>query len=250
MDLLFYAAHNSPNPKLASVATKHAHTVLRTIVRADSSTYHVANLDPMNNGAVKCQMTHQGYSDSSTWSRGQAWAILGFAQTYMWTKEATFLSAAQQLANYFLRRLAESPAPTNRNVPVWDFDAPPGEDLDTDGQPLRDSSAGMIAANGLLLLYQALQRINLGRGSVYLEAALLIVADTIAYSMDRTDKATFSVDEGGKVVVAPGTWDAVLKHSTANNNANALVRYRDLGLVYADYYFLEFGNKLLRMGFV
>jgi len=250
MDLLFYAAHNSPNPKLASIATRHAHTVLRTIVRADSSTYHVANLDPVNNGAVKWQMTHQGYSDSSTWTRGQAWAILGFVQTYMWTKEATFLSAAQRLADYFLRRLAESAAQSNRNVPVWDFDAPPGEDMDANGQPLRDTSAGMIAANGLLLLHQALQGVKSGRGSVYLEAALLIVSDTIAYSVDRTDKASFFVDKGGKARVAPGTWDAILKHSTANNNAYALMRYRDLGLVYADYYFLEFGNKLLRMGFV
>jgi hypothetical protein len=250
MDLLFYAAHRSSNSKLSSIAATHAHTVLRTIVRPHSSTYHLANLDPQHNGAVKFNMTHQGYSDSSTWSRGQAWGILGFTQTYLWTKDTTFLSAAQRLADYFLRRLAESPAPTHKNVPVWDFDAPPHEDMDTNAQPLRDTSAGMIAANGLLLLHQALQGTQSLGNSVYLTAALRVVSDTVGYSLDRSDVACFAVDEGGKVRVAPGTWDAILKHSTANNNANALMRYRDLGLVYADYYFLEFGNKLLRMGLV
>lgn len=195
-------------------------------------------------------MTHQGYSDDSTWSRGQAWAILGFTQTYTWTKDTAFLSAAQGIANYFLRRLAESPAPTHKNVPLWDFDAPPNEDMDTNGQPLRDTSAGMIAANGLLLLHQALQASDQLQGSVYLAAALRIASDTIGYSVDRSDVASLEVDEGGKVKVSPGTWDAILKHSTSNNNASALMRYRDVGLVYADYYFLEFGNKLLRMRLV
>lgn len=251
MDLLFYAAQQSSNPKLSAIAATHAHTVLRTIVRPDSSTYHVANLDPHRGGAVKAAMTHQGYSDSSTWTRGQAWAILGFAQTYAWTRDAAFLAAARGLADYFLRRLAESPAPTHGNVPVWDFDAPPlDEEADTDGQPLRDASAGMIAANGLLLLHQALQAVDPQRSSEYLAAALRIASDTVGYAVDRSDAARFAVDEAGRVRVAPGTWDAILKHSTANNNASALMRYRDLGLVYADYYFLEFGNKLLRMGLV
>ncbi len=60
--------------------------------------------------------------------------------------------------------------------------------------------------------------------------------------------ASFGVDSAGKVHVAPGTWDAILKHSTANNNKNALSRYSDVGLVYADYYFLEFGNKVATHG--
>ncbi|OIW32799.1 glycoside hydrolase family 88 protein [Coniochaeta ligniaria NRRL 30616] len=249
MDLLFYAAHHSSNSKLSSIAATHAHTVLRTIVRPDNSTYHVANLDPQS-GNVQLNMTHQGYSDDSTWSRGQAWAILGFTQTYMWTRDTTFLSAAQRTADYFLQRLSESPAPTHKDVPLWDFDAPPYEDIDTNGQPLRDTSAGMIAANGLLLLHQALQAADPLRSSLYLTAALRIASDTIGYSVERNDVASFTVDNHSKVQVAPGTWDAILKHSTANNNASALMRYRDLGLVYADYYFLELGNKLLRMGLV
>ena len=248
MDLLFYAADQSPNKRLASIAATHAQTVLKTLVRPDYSTWHLANLDPHERGIVQFNMTHQGYSDDSTWARGQAWAVLGFVQTYMWTSDTAFLFAAQRLADYFLTRLSESPAPTHKNVPLWDFDAPPQEDIDTEGQPLRDASAGMIAANGLLLLEKALQAISPTESTPYLAAALRIVRDTVGYSLDTDDVASFQVDADGKAHVAPGTWDAILKHSTANNNRNALSSYSDLGLVYADYYFLEFGNKLLRMG--
>ena len=201
------------------------------------------NFDPLT-GAVKSKQTHQGYSNSSTWSRGQAWAILGFTQTYMWTRDAAFLAAAVDLANYFLARLAESDASHAHAcpyVPVWDFDAP----VPATGIPLRDTSAAMIAANGLLLLHQALQ----GK-SAYLAAALRIARETIALSVQTADTATFSVGGDGRVNVGSGAWDGILMNATANNNENALVRYSDHGLVYADYYFLEFGNKLMRMGLV
>ncbi|CAK7202348.1 hypothetical protein SEUCBS139899_005071 [Sporothrix eucalyptigena] len=257
MDLLFYAARHTHNPQLAAIATQHARTVLRTLVRPDDdSTWHVVNLDPtLAGGVVQYQMTHQGYSDSSTWSRGQAWAVLGFAQTYGWTALPEFLEATQRVSDCFLKRLDESPAEPHKYVPLWDFDAPieDADQKDSNGQPLRDTSAGMIAANGLLLLHQALTakatRIGGKYDGKYLTAALGIAHDTLAYSLDREDVAAFTVDgTTGAIHVAPGTWDAILRHSTANNNQYALMRYSDVGLVYADYYFLEFGNQLLRMG--
>jgi hypothetical protein len=248
MDLLFYAGHHTGKTDLIDKAVTHAKTVLRTIVRPDYSTWHLANLDPLNHGEVQFNMTHQGYSNDSTWARGQAWAILGFAQTYNWTGDQIFLSATQRLADYFLQRLSESSAPTHGFVPRWDFDAPPDEDTDSEGQPLRDASAGLIAANGLLLLHEALQSSKPGESSPYLAAAVCIVTDTIGYCLEREDKAKLEVDDSGTIKVTPGIWDSILKHSTANNNKNALMRYSDVGLVYADYYFLEFGNKLLRMG--
>ncbi|CAK7243034.1 MAG: hypothetical protein STHCBS139747_004541 [Sporothrix thermara] len=264
MDLLFYAARHTHNPQLAAIATQHARTVLRTLVRpADASTWHVVNLDPaLAGGVVQYRMTHQGYADSSTWSRGQAWAVLGFAQTYAWTALPEFLEATQRVADCFLRRLAASPAPTHKHVPLWDFDAPvaDADQQDSNGQPLRDTSAGLIAANGLLLLHQALSvsmsmkmnerdTANEKYDGRYLTAALRIAHDTLGYSLDREDVAAFKVDsDTGAIHVPPGAWDAILRHSTANNNQYALTRYSDVGLVYADYYFLEFGNQLLRMG--
>ncbi|UKZ57213.1 hypothetical protein TrVGV298_011065 [Trichoderma virens] len=236
MDLLFYAGHQTSDQRLIDIATNHADFVRRNLIREDDSTWHVVNVDPRD-GSLKTKHTHQGYSDDSTWSRGQAWTILGFAQTYIWTKNQVFLETAIRLSEHFLQRLrgARHKYPY---VPLWDFDAPIGE------EPLRDSSAGMIAANGLLLLHQIL-----GEGSKYLDDALRIASETIDMCQ-ATDPARLVADEESNIRAEGVTFDCILKHATANNNEYALVRYSDHGLVYADYYFLEFGNKLLRMGMV
>lgn len=259
MDLLFYAGHQTGDQGFIDIATAHAHFVRTNLIREDGSTWHVVNFDPRD-GSLKSKHTHQGYSDESTWSRyekrrpriplssrkleanghcprGQAWTILGFTQTYAWTKDAVILDTAIRLTEYFLDRLcrAENPFPY---VPAWDFDAP----VPAGGEPLRDSSAGMIAANGMLLLHQAL-----GSSSRYLDEALHIVRDTIALCR-APDRARLVVGEDSRIVADGVKFDAILRHATANNNEYSLTRYSDHGLVYADYYFLEFGNKLLRMG--
>lgn len=89
----------------------------------------------------------------------------------------------------------------------------------------------MIAANGLALLHQILNN-----NSPYMAAALRIASETIDLSLS-SDKASFSVAKDGKVGVEEGSWDGILMNATANNNENAVARYFDGGLVYADYYF-------------
>ena len=119
------------------IAAAVADTALREHVRPDGSTYHVVDFDPAT-GTVERRGTHQGWSDTSCWSRGQAWALYGFCRVYHWTREARFLDAARRLADYFVRRL-----PSDR-LPPWDFDAPAGGP--------RDTAAAAIAASGLLEL--------------------------------------------------------------------------------------------------
>lgn len=226
LDLLYWVAYTTGDHSLSDKATKHAKGVLERLVREDWSTFHCVNLDP-NTGDILYHYTHQGYSKASCWTRGQAWAILGFTQTYQWTKEPLFLKAACSLANYLCRQLStlshEAPY-----VPPWDFDAPvvPGEPV------LRDTSAGMIAANGLVLLHQIL----LGT-SPYQEAAFRIIDDTILYSLAPDRAELHGTDEAWNVEGV--SFPAILKHSTANNNPDANVPYSDHGLIYADYYFLE-----------
>lgn len=169
---------------------------------------------------------------------GQAWGILGFAQTYAWTKDPAILQAATALSDHFLKQLA-SATHHHPYVPLWDFD-------DNEPSLLRDTSAGMIAANGLLILHQQLAT----ERSPYLDAVRHIVKDTVDLSL-ATDLAPLKVNAASsKIEVAEPDWASILKNATANNNEFAIFRYSDHGLVYADYYFLELGNKLLRMGLV
>ncbi|PLB44152.1 Six-hairpin glycosidase [Aspergillus steynii IBT 23096] len=274
LDLLFYAAAHTGDNALAEMAAAHARTLLETHLRPETltgrgykgqlySTCHVANIDP-SSGALKWRWTAQGYDNESTWARGQSWAILGYAQTYLWTKDPIFLDAACGVAEYFLYRLetapscveiecnefatGEGPRKGGRYVPLWDFDAP----VDV-VEPLRDSSAGVIAANGLLILSQALT--SVGRDALarrFLDAAIDIVRDTIDLSL-ATEQARLlygDTDVHVEDCVPGSTFEAILKHGTANNNENARRRYRNHGLAYGDYYLIEFGNRLLEMGFV
>lgn len=267
LDLLYYAAAHSGKTYLAEAATIHAKTLLRSHLRTETdlsvdrlmySTFHVVNFDPVT-GKVKDKLTAQGYSASSTWSRGQAWAIMGYAQTYIWTKDPEFLDAACGVAEYFSLRLLNAPASVEvpvpgegrtigRYVPLWDFDAP----VD-DAAPLRDSSAGAIAANGMLILAQALLASGSHElSSRYLDMALRIVRDTL--DLCGAGKARLITQGDGSITVEDvdenDHFDAILKNATANNNERSLRRAADHGLVYGDYYLIEFGNRLLKLGLV
>ncbi|KAM0328880.1 hypothetical protein ACHAQA_005296 [Verticillium albo-atrum] len=274
LDLLYYASKHCGESELATIATVHAQTLLTTHLRPESvvttaengyrgqlySTCHVANLDPKS-GELKWRRTAQGFADLSTWSRGQAWAILGYAQTYMWTKNRKFLDAACGTAEYFIHRLETAPSCVEqdsnngrigRYVPLWDFDAP----ISDASKPLRDSSAGVIAANGMLILFQALSAMSRhSLGSRFLEASITIVRDTLDLSLAE-EQARFvsSPSANGELevqdVMEGKTFDALLKNGTANNNEGARRKLWDHGLVYGDYYLVEYGNRLLQMGLV
>ncbi|KAE8131042.1 Six-hairpin glycosidase-like protein [Aspergillus pseudotamarii] len=280
LDLLFYAAAHSSSGYLAEIAVAHARTVIRTHLRPEPhlpqrtvgrykgqlySTNHVTCIDPKT-GDIKRRMTAQGYGDGSTWARGQAWAILGYAQTYTWTGDREFLEVACGTAEYFLDRLETHPVARGPGggrmqytSPPWDFDAPMGENDSHD--VVRDSSAAAIAANGLLLLSQALignREISLA--TRFFDAAVQLIRGTLDYSLAR-ETARFrcvpgrngeELKEGLAVedVVQGKRFDAILKHGTANNNENARRRYANHGLVYGDYYLVRFGNELMRMGLV
>lgn len=141
LDLLFYVGKYTSDQKLIDIATSHANTVIKTLLRPDFTTYHVVNMDPRT-GDIRHRFTHQGYRDESCWSRGQAWALLGFTQTYLWTEDPSFLVVAMSIANYFVQQLSKSTL-HHPHVPPWDFQAPMDEDMDV----LRDTSAGMIAVS-------------------------------------------------------------------------------------------------------
>jgi unsaturated chondroitin disaccharide hydrolase len=145
LDLLLWAARQTGSERFRDVARRHAANVARLLVRADGSTIqsvHVRRTD----GAVLSFHTHQGYSDASTWGRGQSWAVYGFARTARQLRSAELLAVAERIARYIERRL---PATA---IPPWDYDAPAPAPADT--------SAGVIAAAGLFELARACARMG------------------------------------------------------------------------------------------
>jgi len=145
-------------------------------------------------GSYRCPSTQQGYSPFTTWTRGQAWVLLGFAEQIefletvgdaelepLFTRaelELEMLDTALAVAAHYL----ETTPPDG--VPYWDTGAPglaqlPGHrdrpaSPENDHEPV-DSSAAAIAAQGLLRLGRLLeQRDEVGPGRRCFQAGLTI----------------------------------------------------------------------------
>lgn len=139
LPLLYWASEQTGDPVYRDAAAAQAEISRRYLVRGDDSSYHTFFFHP-ETGEPVGGATHQGYSNGSTWTRGQAWGIYGFALSYRYTQNPRFLETSKRLARYFLEHLPED------HVAYWDFHAPINADT------YRDSSASAIAAAGLLEL--------------------------------------------------------------------------------------------------
>jgi unsaturated chondroitin disaccharide hydrolase len=116
-------------------------------------------------GAPKYGSTHQGFSDDSCWSRGQAWGIAGFPLNYRYHHNPQLVQLSARLANYYLNRLPDD------QVCCWDL-------VFTDSSRERDSSAAAISVCGLLELDKALPLTDPDAES-YRKAAMAIALSLI-----------------------------------------------------------------------
>ncbi|RXZ80791.1 glucuronyl hydrolase [Paenibacillaceae bacterium] len=137
LPLLFWATDQTGDETYRKAALIHLEQSHKFLVRGDDSSYHTFYFDQETGDALRGG-THQGYRDGSTWTRGQAWGIYGFALAYRLTGKVDYLETSKRMTRYFLERLPED------RVSYWDFDAP------VDSETFRDSSATAIAVCGIL----------------------------------------------------------------------------------------------------
>lgn len=142
---------------------QHMITLSRYFIRGDGSTAHRLVFD-RRTGRPLGSAPGQGLAASSTWSRGQAWAIYGFSRAYALTPDQRLLAAATATADYWVRVVP------SQCVAPWDFDA-------TGRHVLFDSSASAIAALGLLNLSR--QTPDATRSARYRSAALATLRELV-----------------------------------------------------------------------
>lgn len=219
LELLFFASKVSGNQKYRRIAVSHALNAMRDHVRPDYSSYHVVNYDPAT-GKVLNRQTNQGYSDNSTWSRGQAWGIYGFTMVYRETRDPRFLKTAQKMADFFL----DNPRLPQDKVPYWDFNVNErGYKPDWAYNPEnfkyvpRDASAAAVASSALFELSGYLGK----EGRKYYSAATAIL---------------HSLSKDEYLARTGGNNSFILMHSTGSIPHGSEI---DVPLIYADYYFLE-----------
>jgi len=143
LPLLHWAGEMTGDRRYSDAAHSHLRFSRDYLVRADNSSYHTFHFDP-ETGRPERGSTAQGSSDSSCWSRGQAWGIYGFALNHKYAPDLELLPVAMRMADYFLVHL-----PAN-GVACWDLA------FDNDSGEPADSSASAIAVCGLLELAELL----------------------------------------------------------------------------------------------
>jgi hypothetical protein len=187
----------------------------------------------VNDGNYRCPSTQQGYSPFSTWTRGLAWAILGFAEEIEFVdslpqREVTgaaggtaagdkagvlafMLTAARVTADFYIANTGSD------GIPYWDTGAPglaalgdwrrrPAEPFN-EHEPV-DSSAAAIACQGLMRLGAWLGARGDGEGSRYTDAGQRVLSRLLEEPYLSTD----DTHQGlllHSVYHRPNGWDAV-----------------------------------------
>lgn len=215
LEMLFYATKISGDSTFYNIAVKHADTTLKNHFREDFSSYHVVDYDTLT-GVVLDQATCQGYSDNSTWARGQAWAIYGYTMMYRETKDKKYLNTAVRATDIYLNNLPDD------LIPLWDFNVDQ-EGYNPEGksyavkfrEKLRDASAAAIVCSALFELFEYADN------PLYLEKATQMLHSLASpeYRATLGSNANF-----------------ILMHSVGSIPHHTEI---DKPLVYADYYFLE-----------
>jgi hypothetical protein len=230
-------------------------------------TAHESIFNP-NDGSYRCPNSQQGYSPFSTWTRGLAWAILGYAEQLEFLDSQAssegrgsrvegkkrrhstlapryspldwFHAAALATADFYVANCCAD------GIPIWDTGAPNlyrlGDYLDRASDPFNpwepvDSSAAAIAAQGLLRLGKYLLAKNDARnGARYRQAGL-----TIANSL--FDEPYLSPDPRHQglllhsVYHRPNAWDRISPGQKVPNGESSM---------WGDYHARELALLLLR----
>jgi unsaturated chondroitin disaccharide hydrolase len=205
-----------------------------------------------NDGHYRCPNSQQGYSPFSTWTRGLAWAICGFAEQLEFLRSRpneefsgpggkkavnkVLLDAATATADFYIENSCAC------GVPMWDTGAPNLHRLgDVRARPADpynawepvDSSAAAIAAQGLLRLGRHLG----GKGRYDYRSAGLSILRTL---LDEPYLSTKSNHQGlllHSVYHRPNGWDYIAKGQSVPNGESSM---------WGDYHLREAALLVLR----
>lgn len=206
LELLVNAAQVSGDKSLLEIALAHADRTLVEHYRPDASSFHLVDYDPAT-GAVLKKQTVQGYSDPSSWSRGQAWGLYGYTRMYTLTKKPEYLALARRIADFIISH----PRLPADGIPYWDYDVPHIPDA------LRDVAAGAITCSALFDLAD-----EVGADGAKYRALAEKQLRTLSTASFRA-----GLGENGHFLLMHGVGHLPEKGEV------------DVPLMYADYYFLE-----------
>ena len=218
LPLLYWASKQVGDDRFARIAREHVEMSLTDHLRPDGSVIHRVRHN-RETGEVVQSFGGQGYEDGSSWSRGQAWALYGFAIAYIHLGDVRYLDAAKRVANYFIANCCDD------WLPRVDFRAP--------SEPVYyDSTAGACAACGLIELAKLLPE---NEGGMYMNAAIKLL-----HAMD--DKFA-NYDPANDHLLDFGTVRYPIEGLTLEKAGV------HISIIYGDYFYTEAILKLMNSDF-
>ncbi len=215
-----------------------------------------------NDGNYRCPNSQQGFSPFSTWTRGLAWAILGYAEQLEFLSalkraevngsvdcpsgesfskvESVFFRAAAVASEFFIATSCTD------GIPMWDTGAPDlhrlGDFMNKSADPFNpwepvDSSAAVIAAQGLLRLGNYLATKRSPKKAARYRQAALTVANTL---LEEPYLSTRSEHQGlllHSVYHRPNGWDYIAPGQKVPNGESSM---------WGDYHARELALLILR----
>lgn len=194
----------------------------------------------VKDGNFRCPNSQQGYSGFTTWTRGLAWAMCGFAEELEWLdtvdeQELKNLGGKESISSFMLKAakatcdffIENTPAD---GIPYWDTGAPHlykvNDYLNKAADPFNafepvDSSAAAIASQGLLRLGKFLQGKNDALAPHYWQAGLTVL-NTL---LDEPYLSTNSSHQGlilHSIYHRPNGWDYVPPGSKIPNGESSM----------------------------
>ena len=208
-------------------------------------------------GNFRCPNSQQGYTGFSTWTRGLAWAMLGFSEeleilntfsdidfyTFGGKSEVTetMLKAAKATCDYYIEN-----TPVD-GIPYWDTGAPNlfkiSNYMNQPADPFNpwepvDSSAAAIGAQGLLRLGRYLKEIGeTDEGEKFWQAGLTVMNSLLDYPYLSTNPAHHGLLLHS-IYHHPNGWDFIPAGSEIANGESSM---------WGDYHFREAAIYLQRI---
>lgn len=210
MEALLSAAEKSGDNDQLIAVTSHADVSWENIFRVDASSHHVAAFDA--DGILGYTRTHQGWTDESTWSRGQSWAVYGYAMLHRYTDLPRMLERSEQAYQFF----KQSTLTQNSNwVPYADFNAP------VDIRNPLDTSAAAIVASAAIELYE------ITGNTLYLDDANDIINELVeGYLSTGTSFESLLISASEQYV-------------NIDDDLTPDAEGYEVGAIFGDFYFLE-----------
>lgn len=192
-------------------------------------------------GNFRCPNSQQGYTGFTTWTRGLAWAMCGFAEELecldtLADTELDAFGGRNEIETYMLKAAIATcdfyidHTPTD-GIPYWDTGAPLlhklGDYLDMPAEPYNDfepvdSSAAAIGAQGLLRLGKYLvNKGDIKKGERYWQAGLTVLNTLF-------DEPYLSTDPNHQGLILhsiyhrPNGWDHIPQGSKIANGESSM----------------------------